>query len=101
MSDRRKRPRASAFDADLDAELLDQANELASEREGTINPGRAAVRRAVRDLLDERRRRKLSAEARAALGAGEIHGLDGGDVDGDGPGAYSGRELEDWNFGDD
>jgi hypothetical protein len=98
MAAKRKRPRASAFDADPDAELLDQAHELASEREGTINPGRAAVRRAVRDLLDERRRRKLSAEARAALGA-DLN--DGGDVDGDGPGAYGGRELEDWNFGDD
>ncbi len=53
---------------DVDSVLLEEAEELASQREGTLLPGKAAVRQAVRDLLDARRQRSLSAEARNALG---------------------------------
>ncbi len=56
---------------DVDAALLDEAVELAEHREGTLVPGQAAIRRAVRDLLEARRRRTLSNEARAALGQSE------------------------------
>lgn len=53
---------------DVDSELLDEAIELASNREGTCVPGNAAIRAAIRDLLEARRRRSLSNEAREALG---------------------------------
>lgn len=53
---------------DVDNELLDEAIELASNREGTCVPGNAAIRAAVRDLQDARRRRSLANEACAALG---------------------------------
>ena len=56
---------------DVDAALLEEAEELAAQRSGTCIPGQAAIRKAVRDLLEARRRRTLSNEARAALGQSE------------------------------
>ncbi len=63
---------------DVDAALLEEAEELAAQRSGTCIPGQAAIRKAVRDLLEARRRRTLSNEARAALGQSECwDGSDG------------------------
>ncbi len=56
---------------EVDSVLLEEAEELACQREGTLLPGQAAIRKAVRDLLEARRRRTLSNEARAALGQSE------------------------------
>lgn len=80
----------------VDAELLIQAEELASIRENTAVPGRAAVNRAVREILEERRKRNAQAEAIAAIG--EDAGLVFGGAE---DGSEGGRVLDDFYFPED
>ncbi len=66
MAKRPRRPRVWLTDDVIDADLRIAAEELASERERTAIPGRAAVRKAMRDILAERRTRQARADAIAA-----------------------------------
>lgn len=78
---RKRKPRVWLSDDMCDPELRIEAEELASQRENTMLPGVAAVRRAMRDILAERRRRASRAEA---IVGGLQSGIDlsGADLDG-------------------
>lgn len=82
----------------LDAELLIEAEALASTRENTSVPGRRAVQRALRDIIDARRRRNAQAEAIAAIGEDPGLVFDGAGEEDDG--VSPGRVLDDWRFDD-
>lgn len=66
MAKRQRRQRVWLTDDVVDADLRIEAEELASQREGTMLPGHAAVRKAMRDILTERRSRRARADAIAA-----------------------------------
>lgn len=67
---RKRKPRAWQSDDIIDDELQAEADALAAEREQSVIPSKAGVRKALRDLLDARRRRSMANEAAAALGYG-------------------------------
>ena len=62
---RRERLRGTSDDF-VDTELLIEAEALASERERTAVPGQAAIRRAMRDIVESRRKAQARAEALTA-----------------------------------